>query len=257
MFFSKDLSKPPGTSSIATAAKSALLKPFKVPTIVKPIERVQPQRKRKRVSYKGQGGEESDSDDDSRKKKKRKEERDALADSANRSPLVKLELKDFSKIAKAPFSIPTMRKKDGSVITVVMSRSALGIRPLAKITPRPLHDPMADHAIVLYDPTIDDRETDEERKERLLASAKEALLKEAEDKADTAKLYNPHKSLKQLLGLDEASKKAEAVKSTKVPVVIDPVIGGKLRPHQVEGVKVRVRRLSICFPNAYIIHPMP
>lgn len=238
MFFTKDSTKSSDSSSLTNAAKS-LLKPFKVPNIVKPIERAQPPRKRKRVSYKGQGGDDDDSDDDSRKKKKRKEDREALSDNANKIQIGKLELKDFSKITKEQFSVPTMRAKDGTVIPVVMSRNALGIRPLAKITPRPLHDPMADHAIVLYDPTIDDRETDEERKERLLACAKEALVKEAEEKAGTAKLYNPHKSLKELLGLDEASKKAEEAKSKKVPVVIDPIIGAKLRPHQIEGVQVR------------------
>ncbi|KAF8320056.1 DNA repair protein, SNF2 family [Clavulina sp. PMI_390] len=243
MYFTKDPNKLNTSTSSETAAKT-LLKPFKVPTI-KRVERVLPPRKRKRVSYKNQdGGDDDDSDDEARKKRKRKDDRDALSDTANKAPLGKLELKEFSKIAKTPFTVPTMRAKDGTVIPVVMTGSALGIRPLAKITPRPLHDPMADHAIVLYDPTIDDRETDEERKERLLASAKEALLKEAEQKADNSKLYNPHKSLKQLLGLDDATKKAEDAKNKKVAVVIDPIIGGKLRPHQIEGVKFLYKAMT-------------
>jgi len=242
MFFTKDPNKPPGVSASSSAAKNALYKPFKVPAIAMPAQRVQPQRKRKRISYKNQdGGSDDDSDDDdiSRKKKKRKEDRDALADSGNRPSLGKLAIKDFTKAVRVQFSVPTMRAKDGSVIRVVMSRNALGIRPLAQIPPRPLHDPMADHAIVLYDPTLDERETDEERKERLLNKAKEALAKEAEEKAGASKLFNPHKSLKQLLGLDDAKKKAKAVGNAKVPVVIDPIIGSKLRPHQIEGVKVQ------------------
>jgi DNA repair and recombination RAD54-like protein len=129
-----------------------------------------------------------------------------------------------------------MRGKDGNIIPVVMSRSALGIRPLAKITPRPLHDPMADHAIVLYDPTIDDKETDEERKERLEVERKNAERKADEARAGLKNLHNPHKSLKELLGLDDNAKKVEATR--KVPVVIDPILGQKLRPHQIEGVKV-------------------
>src|SRR6516162_5330893 len=48
-------------------------KPFKPPTLVSSVDRVQPQRKRKRVSYKGQDPGDSDDDSDSgRKKKKQK-----------------------------------------------------------------------------------------------------------------------------------------------------------------------------------------
>jgi DNA repair and recombination RAD54-like protein len=49
-----------------------------------------------------------------------------------------------------------------------------------------------------------------------------------------AGLYNPHKSLRELLG--EGGDKKE--KAPKVPVVIDPVLSKVLRPHQIEGVKV-------------------
>ncbi|KAF8489141.1 SNF2 family domain-containing protein [Hysterangium stoloniferum] len=85
--------------------------------------------------------------------------------------------------------------------------------------PRPLHDPMQDHAIVLYDPTIDQRETDEEGKER---------VKEEE------------RNLRSLLG--ERQQKNQ--KQSKVPVVIDPRLSKVLRPHQVEGVKVIIIVIS-------------
>jgi len=216
-------------------------KPFKPPACAVPIERVQPQRKRKRVSYAGQdkGADDDDSDDGAKKKKK------VSADGAkdkdgiyhNEEELLALNKKypvykpkPFDQIARR-FSLPTMRGKDGSVVTLVASGASLGIRPPTKIAPRPLHDPMEDHAIVLYDPTIDDRETDEERQERLKEEAKEKAAKEALEK--TAGLYNPHKSLKQLLG--EGKDKEQLV---KVPVVIDPKLSKVLRPHQVEGVKV-------------------
>ena len=238
MFFTTETGKKPGVSPAAATARVTLLKPFQVPKLVKPIERVQPQRKRKRTSYKGQdaGNDDDDSDDDARKKKRKKDEAAALADNVNKVVLGKVEVKEFSALARSKFSVPTMRGKDGNIVTVVLSGSALGIRPLSKIPPRPLHDPMADHAIVLYDPTIDHRETDEERKERIAAEEKEKERKAAEDAANAKNLHNPHKSLKQLLGLDDASKKADV--NRKVPVVIDPVIGSKLRPHQIEGVKV-------------------
>ena len=127
-----------------------------------------------------------------------------------------------------------MRNKDGAVIPTVQSNVALGIRPLANLIPRPLHDPMEDHAIVLYDPTVDDRETDEERREREKEEAKEKAAQEAREK--TVGMYNPHKSLRELLGGGKHKKK----RNDKVAVVIDPRLSKVLRPHQVEGVKVRL-----------------
>ncbi len=72
------------------------------------------------------------------------------------------------------------------------------IRPQIQIIPRPLHDPTEDHAIVLYDPTVDARETDEER----MVREKERLRTQAERDAreKTAGLFNPHQSLRELLG---------------------------------------------------------
>ena len=63
---------------------------------------------------------------------------------------------------------------------------------------------------------------------------KERLAKEAAEKTDG--MYNPHgKSLRELLG----DPKAKRRQHPKVPVVIDPRLTKVLRPHQVEGVKVR------------------
>ncbi len=61
---------------------------------------------------------------------------------------------------------------------------------------------------------------------------KTKALLEAQEK--TVGMYNPHKSLKAMLGEDKNKKEAIA----KVPVVIDPRLCKVLRPHQVEGVKV-------------------
>ncbi|KAG5653830.1 hypothetical protein H0H81_010103 [Sphagnurus paluster] len=213
-------------------------KPFKPPTLAVPIDRVQPQRKRKRVSYKGQqgAGDDLDSDEEAaRKKKKKKDDRDGnyhneedLLAAHKIYPVYKP--KPFDQVARR-FSMPAMTNKDGDVVPLIPTNISLGIRPKAKIIPRPLHDPMEDHAIVLYDPTIDDRETDEERKEREKEEAKEKAAQEAQ--AKTAGMYNPHKSLKALLGEGKQQKD----KADKVPVVIDPRLTKVLRPHQVEGVK--------------------
>ncbi|KIY43331.1 hypothetical protein FISHEDRAFT_53250 [Fistulina hepatica ATCC 64428] len=213
-------------------------KPFKPPTVIAAVDRVQPQRKRKRVSYKGQDGEDSD-DNDARKKRKKGDDQNyhneaELLAAVKKYPVYKP--KPFGEVfGNRRFSLPHMTTKDGKEVTLVPSNVSLGIRPLAKVIPRPLHDPMEDHAIVLYDPTIDDRETDEDRRERLKQEEKKKAEEEAQ--AKTSGMYNPHKSLRELLGENNKDK----VKQEKVPVVIDPQLSKVLRPHQIEGVKFLYR----------------
>ncbi|KAF8201735.1 DNA repair protein, SNF2 family [Pholiota molesta] len=214
---------------------SRINRPFKPPTLAT-AKHVQPPRKRKRVSYKEQELDGSDSDTE-RAKKKQKKSMDKDGVYHNEEELLAAipkypvySVKPFSEIGARRFSLPTMRSKDGTAVLLQSTNASLGVRPPTKIMPRPLHDPMEDHAIVLYDPTIDDRETDEEKKEREKEEAKKREAKEAREK--TAGLFNPHKSLKSILG-----EGTDKVKVQKVPVVIDPRLSKVLRPHQVEGVK--------------------
>ncbi|KAF8498314.1 Rad54 N terminal-domain-containing protein, partial [Hysterangium stoloniferum] len=120
-----------------------------------------------------------------------------------------------------------MRTKAGGVVPIVLTNASLGVRAPTSIPPRPLHDPMQDHAIVLYDPTIDERETDEEGKERVKEEERVNAIKEAQEK--NKGLFNPHKNLRSLFG--ERQQKNQ--KQSKV-----------LRPHQVEGVKVIIIVIS-------------
>ncbi|KAH8833687.1 DNA repair protein, SNF2 family [Flagelloscypha sp. PMI_526] len=214
-------------------------KPFKSPSFMSNVQRDQPQRKRKRVSYKGQQGEGDDSEDEgARKKKKLKPgEKEYLTADELKAQIKQYPVyapKPFAELGTRRFSMPSMHDKKGQALSFAPSNASLGIRPPTKIPPRPAHDPMADHAIVLYDPTIDDRETDEERKEREKEEAKAKAAEEA--RANSSGMLNPHKSLKELLG--ETGKKSVV---EKVPVVIDPTLGKVLRPHQVEGVKFLYR----------------
>ncbi|KAJ7509970.1 DNA repair protein, SNF2 family [Mycena galericulata] len=211
-------------------------KPFKPPTPLVAIDRIQPQRKRKRVSFKGQELEGDSDDENGQRKKRKKDDKDKDGNYHNEEELL-AAVKKYPVYKPKPFdqtrrfSMPSMTNKEGQIVPFIASNISLGIRPQAKLIPRPLHDPMEGHAIVLYDPTIDDRETDEEKKEREHAEAKEKAANEAREK--TAGMFNPHRSLKDLLG--ESKEKKNSVK--KVAVVIDPLLTKVLRPHQVEGVK--------------------
>ncbi|KAI6132160.1 DNA repair protein, SNF2 family [Pisolithus croceorrhizus] len=211
-------------------------KPFKPPTVLTSAERNHPQRKRKRVSYKEQTDENSNDDEENGSKRKKRGDNDGMYTEEELKAAIKTypvyKPKPFDMVRR--FSMPTMRK-NGEVVPLALTGIALGIRPPAKIIPRPLHDPMEDHAIVLYDPTIDDHETEEEKMEREKEEAKERAAREAEEK--TSGMYNPHKNLRALLG--EGKDKRDKV--PKVPVVIDPRLSKVLRPHQVEGVKFLYR----------------
>lgn len=151
------------------------------------------------------------------------------------------------------FHIPLMRNKKGEVIENRPSHAALGTRRAIEIPPRPLHDPMGEHSIVLYDPTIDDRESIETKRRLEADAAAHAQGASQEDKENMAPTpaptqRGPHKSLAEILGISREQKK-EVV---KVPVVIDPRLGKVLRPHQVEGVKFLYRCCTgLMVENAY------
>lgn len=124
-----------------------------------------------------------------------------------------------------------LNKRTSETIVHTLSHASLGARPHPVLAPRPLHDPMADHAIVLYDPTIDDIPLPEEDFDP------ERAAEERRKKEEAAR--GPHKSLKAMLGIVDRKEKKEV----KVPVVIDPRLCKTLRPHQIEGVKVSHRQL--------------
>ncbi|KZT55273.1 DNA repair protein, SNF2 family [Calocera cornea HHB12733] len=229
-------------------AKELIFKPFRPPSSALPsLAAAKPVRKRKRVSYK-EDAPSDDSEDERRKAKKAKvvrgKENDLLYDDAGEIVVRNINrlYGTFELSASRPdvlrkgFTIPKLFNAKGELVPTVASRAALGLLTPKTIPPRPLHDPMADHAIVLYDPTVDERETDEERKERLAEEEKEKEAREAEERSKEGGLWNPHgKSLREVLGI-KLTKPGE-IKERKVPVVIDPVLSKVLRPHQIEGVK--------------------
>ncbi|KAF2232343.1 putative dsDNA-dependent ATPase Rad54 [Viridothelium virens] len=192
-----------------------LARPFKCPGSALPSRNSdKPARKRRKVNYGGADGSGEDGDAGYTN-----DDRLALATrDVNRFPVFKV--KDKDETFKQRFNIPLINK-DTSTFG---QRPAplLGMRQGAVFIAKPLHDPSGEFAIVLYDPTIDNRpnvEGEEEKKE---------------EEKEVVKVDEPivHKSLADILGL---KKKVE--ERPKVPVVIDPRLAKVLRPHQVEGVK--------------------
>lgn len=195
-----------------------LVRPFKCPGSSAPTRASEkPARKRRKVSYADADGSVDDGE-----KPWTNEDRLALANrDINKFPVYKV--KDKETQFRQRFAVPLINKDVGSY-NPFRPAPTLGMRTGAVFIAKPLHDPSGEFAIVLYDPTIDNKPAPEAEDE-----------KKGEEKP---KLDVPvvHKSLADILGL-----KKEVEEHPKIPVVIDPRLAKVLRPHQVEGVKFLYR----------------
>ncbi|KAI0127363.1 recombinational repair protein [Xylariales sp. AK1849] len=208
---------PAGPRYRPTDSVERLHKPFRCPgsaTRSPAVDR--PVRKKRKVDYGG-----ADGDEDSTDKPYTNADRLALANrDANRFPVFQAKEKD--KVFRKAFAVPFINKNTGAY-NPNRPPPTLGLRQGAVFVVKPLHDPSGEFAIVLHDPTVDDR-------------PKEVPMAEkAKDAEPEAKIDEPlvHKSLSEILGI---KKKVEG-EHPRVPVVIDPRLAKVLRPHQIEGVK--------------------
>ncbi|VEU19404.1 DEKNAAC100523 [Brettanomyces naardenensis] len=110
----------------------------------------------------------------------------------------------------------------------------LGNRKKIYFPPKPLHDPMGEYAIVLYDPTIDIIPGQEEEEE----PTPEPIPEEVRPDSSKGK-RRTHKSLNEMLGINPTEDPTKSFPN--VPVVIDPRLAKVLRPHQISGVKFLYR----------------
>ena len=191
-----------------------LIKPFKCPRAAAPTrEYAQPPRKRRKVNY-AEIGDGTNLNEDGTHAAVDNREPLATRD-ANKFPV--FEVKDKDVVFRKKFSVPLINKYAEHASRPA---PALGMRIRANFVPKPLHDPSGEFAIVLYDPTVDDKSVEEQAKEE-------------EAPKPVSKV---HKSLADILGL-----KRQKEEHPKVAVVIDPKLAKVLRPHQIEGVKFLYR----------------
>lgn len=133
------------------------------------------------------------------------------------------------------FAVPFAKdnaKKD--LVMLSSSPPPLGTRRKVIVPPRALHDPTAEFAIVLYDPTVDVIPKIEEE-----GASKDASSSPEPDQEPAQKKRKREKSLAEILGICKSPDSAS--KYPDVPVVIDPRLAKILRPHQVAGVKFLYR----------------
>lgn len=199
-------------------AVDKLHKPFKCPgSALRTPATDRPARKKRKIDYKGADG---DVDAD---KPYTNEDRLALANrDANKFPVY--QVKDKDKIFRKAFAVPLVNK-NSVAYNPNRPPPTLGLRQGAVFVAKALHDPSDEFAIVLYDPTVDDKPKEPETPE------------EAEKPAEPEKIDLMHKSLAEILGI----KKKVVGAHPRVPVVIDPMLAKVLRPHQIEGVRFMYR----------------
>lgn len=205
-----------------------LVRPFKCPGTATPTRASEkPARKKRKVSYANTDGSTEDGE-----KPWTNEERLALANrDVNKFPV--FQVKDKETIFRKRFAVPLVNKDAGNY-NPFRPAPTLGMRKGAIFLAKPLHDPSGEFAIVLYDPTVDD-------KPPAKPLTNDDGAKNEEEGMEKPKLDIPimHRSLADILGL----KKQVDNEHPKIPVVIDPRLAKVLRPHQVEGVKVDVPNL--------------
>jgi DNA repair and recombination protein RAD54 and RAD54-like protein len=206
--------KPGRLSVNSPAALDRLIKPFKCPGAFNSRKKNgKPPRKRRKVNYKEDGA----GADDESGGFILNEDSVALKD---RFPVFKV--KDKDAVFRAVFSVPLVNK---SAFGASRQAPSLGMRRGLPFVNKPLHDPSGEFAIVLYDPTIDEKPGPD---------AAEKPKEEEKPKLDEPLM---HKSLNEILGI----RKEVEGERPNVPVVIDPRLAKVLRPHQVEGVKFLYR----------------
>lgn len=180
-----------------------------------------------------------DSDDDGKKKLRPGQFVDKYVPPPPPKQFPVFRPKPFDAVVAGSFKLPGIKRK-GQILELRLTGKALGVRKPITVIPRPLHNPLLDHAIVLWDPTIDDREVERELERERLAQTEREKDKEGQKVLDDSERERAktHRSLAEMLGLVA---KGGPKRVAKVPVVIDPRVGKVLRPHQVEGVKFLYR----------------
>ncbi|KAK6352804.1 DNA-dependent ATPase protein rad54 [Orbilia brochopaga] len=201
----------------STVSESPSFKPFKCPGTAAPKrESALPPRKRRKVDYSGADGAGEDGEVAWTAPGAVMAFREA-----NKLPVFKV--KDAETAFRAKFAVPFVDKSRISGDRPVI---ALGMRRGAHFVPKALHDPAGEFAIVLYDPTIDDKKEEEVDE-----------TPETPQADDQSVAKRPNKTLNEILGI----KKQDKSEIPRVAVVIDPRLAKVLRPHQIEGVKFLYR----------------
>ncbi|KAG0307228.1 DNA-dependent ATPase protein rad54, partial [Dissophora globulifera] len=131
------------------------------------------------------------------------------------------------------FKVPTFKDLSKAPAPSRAGNFSLGVKRRPPVEAKSAHDYTMEGSIILYDPAWEQLDAAQREEEELLAASQNgADAGEAEDV--TPQVIIPKKKTKSIAEMLGIEKQKEL---PKVHVVVDPVLGRILRPHQVEGVK--------------------
>ncbi|KAF9412764.1 DNA-dependent ATPase protein rad54 [Podila epigama] len=154
-------------------------------------------------------------------------------------------LATLGKRFKVPsFTVPGMAPDPTTRPTTL----TLGVKRRAPVEGRSAHDYTLEGSIILYDPAWAQLDEAQKEEERLLSAS------QGKDNGEdqTPQVIIPKKEKAQSKSIAEMLGLSKRKEQPKVHVVVDPVLGRILRPHQVEGVKFMYKCTSgMVQPNAF------
>ncbi|KAF8932657.1 P-loop containing nucleoside triphosphate hydrolase protein [Dissophora ornata] len=173
----------------------------------------------------------------------------------SKKPLISRPLQPSSNTQitfKKPFKVPTFTDPSKAPAPSRSSALTLGVKRRPPVEARSAHDYTMEGSIILYDPAWEQLDEAQREEEKLLAASQNGTGAGEEDTTPQVIIPNKekekakYKSIADMLGLSKPKEVA------KVHVVVDPVLGRVLRPHQVEGVKFMYKcTTGATMPNAF------
>ncbi|KAF9925071.1 DNA-dependent ATPase protein rad54 [Linnemannia zychae] len=157
--------------------------------------------------------------------------------------------KSLSTLGKR-FKIPTFTDPSKMPMQPHSSGLTLGTKRRPQVDAKSAHDYTMEGSIILYDPAWAQLDEAQREEEKLLKASQEGsspadgetIQQVIIPKKEKAK----YKSIAEILGITKPKEQP------KVHVVVDPVLGRVLRPHQVEGVKFMYKcTTGLTMPNAF------
>ncbi|KAF9912199.1 DNA-dependent ATPase protein rad54 [Linnemannia zychae] len=148
------------------------------------------------------------------------------------------------------FKIPSFTDPSKAPVPAGSLGFTLGTKRRPQIEAKSAHDYTMEGSIILYDPAWAQLDEAQREEERLLKASQEGAVPVDVDSVQQViipkKEKAKSKSIAEMLGLTKPKEQP------KVHVVVDPILGRVLRPHQVEGVKFMYKcTTGLTVPNAF------
>ncbi|KAG0069297.1 DNA-dependent ATPase protein rad54 [Linnemannia elongata] len=148
------------------------------------------------------------------------------------------------------FKVPTFTDPSKAPAQARSSGLTLGTKRRPQVDAKSAHDYTVEGSIILHDPAWAQLDEAQREEEKLLKASQEGA--EPVDGDSIQQVIIPKKEKAKSKSIAEMLGLVKPKEQPKVHVVVDPVLGRVLRPHQVEGVKFMYKcTTGATMPNAF------